>query len=187
MRGKCRGALLILLGNLLVISSVCMVTALELDNNTYNGKMPQLLRTYFEIQALMAKDSTEGLAAKAQIFGKLTHEIRYLVADKLPPEAARKLEQIKKNARGLADNDLSEARKSFKIVSRMFVEYLEMVGIPDSLKSTEIFVFYCPMAESPWMQNNQKIANPFYGSIMPEAGMLEGKLQAKVTAAYNGF
>ncbi len=157
------------------------------QSSTYNGKMALLLEPYFNIQKSLANDSIEGVAQNAQRFARLIQGIGLLVADKLPPGGKNKLIQLKRAAGGMRSKDILVVRQYFKILSRTFIEYLEMVGLPKSIKDTPIYVFHCPMSDAYWMQTQRELFNPFYGSLMLKSGQFEWKLQTKVSSAYNGF
>ena len=177
------GVLLIVLGGLLLGGQ----TARGQENSSYNGKIAALMQHYFNIQRALSKDSLQGVAKNARALVKQAQEIRLLVADRIPAAAKRKLQYIKKSAGALRGGDITAIRRNFKILSEELIEFMEMVGVPDSLKSTSLYVFYCPQADGRWIQPDPELANPFYGKLMLKSGHLEGPLQGKVTAAYNGL
>lgn len=182
MSGKRWMCLAVFLGGMLVAG-----TSWGQESQNYNGKMFLLLQRYFDIQKSLSNDSLDGVKENAHNIVQLIKGIRLLVADKLPPGGKKKLEQIKRGAGGVGNDDILVARQYFKLLSGVIIEYLEIVGLPDSLKNTPLYVYYCPMFEANWMQKDRNLKNPFYGSIMLKYGQLEGNLQSRVTSAFNGF
>ncbi len=182
MRGKHWVVLVVLWGGLLSAGP-----SWGQESSNYNSKIAVLMQHYLKIQKSLANDSLEGVAKNGQRLVKQAQEIRILVADRMPTGAKRKLQHIKRSAGGLGDTEILVVRRNFKLLSQFLVEFLEMVGVPNSLKSTPLYVFYCPIANGCWLQADIKLANPFYGELMLRSGYLEGKLQSKVTAAYNGL
>ncbi len=182
MKGKRWVVLVVLFGGLLTAGP-----SWGQRSSSYNSKMAALMQHYFEVQRALANDSLAGVAENGRLLVKQAQAIRILVADRMPAGAKRKLQHIKRSAGGMGGEDILVVRQNFKLLSQFLVEFMEMVGLPDSLKSTPLYVFYCPIADGSWLQADTNLANPFYGKLMLKSGYLEGKLRSKVTSAYNGL
>ena len=124
------------------------------------------LDSYESIRALLAGDSTEGLADKAKA---LSSQAR-AAAGAASGEAKKHLEAIAGAADGLADkgSDIAAARAAFGEVSRHVVGLLS--AQPDLQKGRH--VFECPMAEGykKWVQTEAELKNPYMGKKMLECG-----------------
>ena len=66
-----------------------------------------------------------------------------------------------------AADDLSAARDRFGALSDAIVTYATGLNLtmPEGVRTA-----YCPMAEKPWLQKGNTIANPYYGKSMPSCG-----------------
>lgn len=70
------------------------------------------------------------------------------------------------NAEGVAASDsLEKAREKFRPVSK---EAVELAAGKDGY-----FVLTCPMAKADWVQKDEQVANPFYGSEMLRCGSIK--------------
>src|SRR5439155_364843 len=72
-----------------------------------------------------------------------------------------------------ATANLADARAAFGKLSEAIVAYVDAqkLGLPS--RDPKIHIAYCPMANKPWLQAGEKIANPYYGSAMPTCGSLK--------------
>ena len=60
--------------------------------------------------------------------------------------------------------DLEGMRDGFKELSDAMIQYR------DELVGTAPLVAYCPMVDALWLQSDQEIANPYFGSQMLRCG-----------------
>lgn len=124
--------------------------------------IPAVLDNYMKIEAALAADSIDGVAESAQAAVKL------IAADTmkmLPANAGSQAETVAKA------KDLATARSAFKAWSDSLIGYLKT----QNAKTGQYFAMYCPMAKAGWLQKDQEVKNPYYGSSMLTCG--------KVTAA----
>jgi len=116
------------------------------------------LEGYEQMRALLAADSTDGLAAAA---GRLTQG--------LERAHRRWLEEAAAAGRSLAAAaDLAAARGAFGEVSR----FLVALAAVDPRLAEGWQVFECGMTETfpKWMQRGKEISNPYMGRDMPRCG-----------------
>ena len=73
-----------------------------------------------------------------------------------------------KAARTVADaRDLKAARDAFGALSDAVVAAAKAEGFKDI---GEVKLAFCPMANRQWLQKEDNIRNPYYGSAMPDCG-----------------
>jgi hypothetical protein len=63
-----------------------------------------------------------------------------------------------------AAEDLAAEREAFQEVSRLMVSYRDL------LQGDSPLVAYCPMIDAHWLQSEEEISNPYYGSEMLRCG-----------------
>ncbi len=89
-------------------------------------------------------------------------------------EAAGKLggdagEEIGRAAVPLRDKPIKEQREAFKKLSEAVIELTGRLTTSKAV-GEKVFVLHCPMAKADWLQNSERVANPYYGSEMLECG-----------------
>ncbi len=134
--------------------------------------LSKILDRYFEIQTVLAKDSTEGISGKAQ---RLADSITDLIGHEIPADedfwsrhteaatarqAALELGEVEK---------LDDARLNFADLSTSLAKLLKDTGVPAGVG--EVHVLHCPMYRqgqggTVWMQSSGDVRNPYYGSRM---------------------
>ena len=72
-----------------------------------------------------------------------------------------------------ATANLADARAGFGKLSGAIVAYVDAQKLDLPSREPRIHIAYCPMANKPWLQAGEKIANPYYGSAMPTCGSLK--------------
>ena len=120
---------------------------------------PAILDPVLAIQAALAKDSMTGVQSNAAAIDEQATKLGAPAAK--VAAAARELKSAAK---------LPDARTAFGTLSDALVAYI------DAQKLTldpRIHVASCPMANKPWLQAGDTIANPYYGSEMPTCGSLK--------------
>jgi Cu(I)/Ag(I) efflux system membrane fusion protein len=121
---------------------------------------PAIVDPAVAIQKALAKDSMAGVHGNAET-------IATEAATRLTPHSP----EIAKTAKALqAAPDLAAARKAFGDMSTAIVGYMETHKLT---LDPRIHVAYCPMADKPWLQAGTVIANPYYGTEMPNCGSIK--------------
>jgi len=123
----------------------------------------KILDPYFDIQASLAADSTEGIESAAQSIQQLAaqvqtenSQIRQLVSD------------LELAAGKIQGKELEAARLVFFEMSKPLLVYLHQFYSGER----EYFRYYCSMAKKGWIQPEKSIRNPYHGTSMLTCGEL---------------
>lgn len=131
-------------------------------------KVEQLYTAYFDVQKALASDKKPPEQA-AQMLYRLSKE---LMGDATLPDASRKLlQEVASKSEHLHHLDLAGARKEFKPISRAVVALATQVRAADAVNP--FTHFYCPMVPAgggDWLQPNNELLNPYFGSEMLRCG-----------------
>lgn len=125
-------------------------------------EMGAILSAYFPIAAMLAEDSTEGLAdAGARLAQALT-----AAANRHSDHAT--LAEIRAHADGLAAaTTLNDARDHFGMMSPPLARLAEASEAPAGM---DVYRMVCGMADAPeggvWLQDHDQVRNPYFGSAM---------------------
>jgi hypothetical protein len=121
------------------------------------GEMPRsVIDPYLKIETALANDTTDGIRANA---GDIATAATALGAPAMKIDTA---------AVQLASaGDLEDARAKFGELSSAIDGYMTglHLTVPEGVR-----VAFCPMAQKPWMQKGDILANPYYGKAMPLCG-----------------
>jgi Cu(I)/Ag(I) efflux system membrane fusion protein len=132
----------------------------------------KLISAYLAVQKRLAADDAKGARAA---FGQLKAASD---AKDLPGETGSKQRISTNAASGAAAKDLAAARDAFVKTSDGLLDWLKGEGNP---LASSVRVAHCPMAQdgkgARWLQTENKIANPYFGSEMLECGTLEKELK----------
>lgn len=114
----------------------------------------EVVASYLKIQAALAGDTLEGVQPAAKV---LTGE-----AAKMGMAG----EEVVKAARAVAAaTDIKEARAAFGPLSDAVIAIVKADPATHDVK-----LAYCAMANASWLQKEEKIRNPYYGSSMLTCG-----------------
>lgn len=139
-----------------VISGLCL--AAPTDN-----QFEEILDHYFEIQAALAADSTEGIDTASQSIERLATSVKSNGSEIQGLAAS-----VSKAAREIQGKDLEAARLSFFGLSKPILAYLHQFYEGER----QYFRYYCSMAKKGWIQSEEGTKNPYYGSSMLTCGEL---------------
>ncbi len=138
----------------LAVAGVCIVagaSALQASD-----AMKAIVGSYLEIHAQLATDKIDSIKAPATALAAR--------AAGLGKEGAA----MAKAARTVADApDLKAARDAFGALSDAVVAAAKAEGWKDV---GEVKLVFCPMARGQWLQKEDNIRNPYYGSAMLDCG-----------------
>ncbi len=139
-----RGALLARLVFLIALQVACQAGAYD----------PSVLEgAYLRVQAALADDKLEGVAADSRVIAA--------EAQKLGKDGAA----MDRSAQALGTaGDLGAARVAFGELSDAIVAHVR----PDG--SGGLRLAYCPMVRKSWLQTGDTIRNPYYGHQMLSCG-----------------
>jgi Cu(I)/Ag(I) efflux system membrane fusion protein len=130
--------------------------------------LEKLYRSYFEVQRALAGDK----AVPAEAAESLHESATELAKDStLPKRATTRLGEIAKRSAHLHHMDLKGARKEFKPISHAVVALATELRSENAKSS--FTHFYCPMVPGgggDWLQADDKLLNPYFGSEMLRCG-----------------
>jgi hypothetical protein len=112
-----------------------------------------IVNSYLEMHAALAADKVEGVKAPAAAIA--AEAGRMGASGATIAKAARDVEQAK---------DLKAARAAFGPLSDAVIVAAKAANLGD------VKVAYCPMVKQSWLQKEDKIKNPYYGSQMLTCG-----------------
>lgn len=151
--------------NILIVALLLVFGGLFAES-MFDMTMHELSKDYIDVQKLLAADKTEGVNDLA---GNMLSKIDKLDAKKAKGEHAAKYadmpKQLMKSAMSL------KKAKNIKAMRSAFGDMSKPMAMWTSLnKPADTYVVYCPMAKKSWLQDSDEVANPYYGSEMPECG-----------------
>ena len=115
--------------------------------------MKTIVNSYLEIHAALAADKVDGIKTPA---AKIAAEAERMGSDGAAiAKAAKQVEQAK---------DVKAARAAFGPLSDAVIAGAKAAKIGD------VKVAYCPMVNASWLQKDNTIKNPYYGSQMLTCG-----------------
>lgn len=118
--------------------------------------MKAVVGSYLEIQVQLAGDKMDGVKASATALATRAGAL----GDAGGPVA--------KAAKSVADApDLKAAREAFGPLSDAVIAAAKAEGWKDL---GDVKLAYCPMAKRSWLQKDEKINNPYYGTAMATCG-----------------
>lgn len=112
-----------------------------------------IVNSYLEMHAALAADKVEGVKAPAAAIA--AEAGRMGASGATIAKAAKEVEQAK---------DLKAARTAFGPLSDAVIAAAKAANLGD------VKVAYCPMVKQSWLQKEDKIKNPYYGSQMLTCG-----------------
>jgi hypothetical protein len=119
-----------------------------------------IVKTYLEIHALLAQDKFDGLKGPA---GTLASQTAALGQD------GAQLAQAA--AAFSAAKDLKLARDAFGPLSDALIARVKADGRTDL--ASDLRVGYCPMNRKSWIQREEMVRNPYYGTAMLTCGSVQ--------------
>jgi hypothetical protein len=141
-------------GRILVAAAIGLVSAATVLQAS--EAMKAIVGSYLEIQAQLATDKIDGIKAPAAAIASR--------AEALGDGGAA----IAKAAKAVGDAaDVKVAREAFAGLSDAVIAAAKAEGWKD-LGDTKLA--FCPMVKRSWLQKDEKIRNPYFGSTMLECG-----------------
>ncbi|MBU8870879.1 MAG: DUF3347 domain-containing protein [Gemmatimonadales bacterium] len=146
-------------------------------NNFPPSVFQGLVEDYLAIQTALAEDTIEGVADHARSIEKSAHDLSSafdLTAAGVSGKDSDTLKETLPDLAGAAGElsragDLDATRKSFGALSDAMIVYRELVS------GEKPKVAYCSMTKQSWLQDGNKIANPYFGSAMLRCGSIVEK------------
>jgi hypothetical protein len=127
---------------------------------------------YFAIQSALAADSVEGVSEKAEALAVATEDMHdEAMKDGQHSHGARMhvlMKGISDSATSLAKTkDIASAREEFGTLSEKMIDYRKQLGDKDK---GDARIFVCDMTQKSWLQNDDEVRNPYFGSKMLGCG-----------------
>ena len=147
----------------------------------FTARLEPLFDAYFRIQTALSLDSDDDAQGAAKGLCKALEAVDMGLLQGAAHQAWMKdLKDITKTARSVvAAADVEKARSAFAMLSE------SMIGVAKRFGSggADVYRFHCPMAfndrGADWLQNDQKAANPYFGSAMIRCGVLKETFAGK--------
>ena len=138
----------------LAVAGLCIVSFASVAQAS--DAMKAIVGSYLEIQVLLATDKFDGIKAPAAALAARAEGLGEAGAGMV--KAARTV--------GNAP-DLKAARDAFGGLSDAVIAAAKAEGWKDL---SGVKLAYCPMVQRSWLQKDEKISNPYYGSAMLTCG-----------------
>jgi Cu(I)/Ag(I) efflux system membrane fusion protein len=138
-------------------------------------QLEQLYTIYFEAHRALAADR-QPPAAVAQRLHLIAKELS--ASEMLSPDTRQQLTEIAKSSEHLSHQDLEAARTSFKPISHAVIQLA--AGSRGAEGPRRLVHFYCPMVPEgggDWLQADDGLLNPYFGSQMLRCGEMIGVLE----------
>lgn len=141
-----------------IIAATVVPAAVALSLSVQAAPVKDDLAHYFPIRTALAADKTDGVKEHADALAKSD--------DKEVAKAATELGKA---------TDLEGTRKAFADISKALIATLHEAAKKGTDAGT-VYVFECPMAKpyGKWLQAEDAIGNPYYGSEMLKCGKKVG-------------
>lgn len=131
-------------------------------------QLEELYAAYFQVQQALASDKTPPAAAAQALHDAAS---RLSAEGSLPGSAAKLVPEIAAKSEHLHHLEIAEARQAFKPISHVVITLATQVRAEGA---TSAFThFYCPMVKDgggDWLQANDQLLNPYFGSEMLRCG-----------------
>ncbi len=151
------------------------VTSKVFDVPQFRDVMNKIMTDYFSIRTNLANDSINGIENKISSMDanvKMINKNHVGFPEDVYKELTDNLAHIGHYLADMRGKTLDETREAFKAVSKNLTGYVKKFH--SRIKDVEtVYIFYCPMVDAYWIQGNEEIGNPYYGSKMLKCGTLE--------------
>ncbi|MCO6455707.1 MAG: efflux RND transporter periplasmic adaptor subunit [Pirellulaceae bacterium] len=132
------------------------------------ARVERLYAAYVRIQQTLAADRNPAEADASELH-EVAHELT--ASQTLDPALGELLRPVVEHSKHLAHQDLEQARQAFKPISHAVVT-LASRARGEQAKGSLVH-FFCPMVPGgggDWLQNDQELLNPYFGSRMLRCG-----------------
>lgn len=154
------------------------VISKKIDLPQFRGLMSEIFESYFSIREKLANDSIEGIKKDISTMEENVNKITSNnpgLPNEMYQGVKKKFHHTNHYLADMKGKTLDEIREVFKNISKNLKEYVE--EFHNSIKNTKkAYIFYCPMVDASWLQENGEIGNPYYGAKMLKCGTLEKEI-----------
>ncbi len=133
-------------------------------------QLEQLYLAYFDMQASLASDRN---VSAEQLQTLLTTGEQLLQIDGIDAQLQSAVEAILQQSQELRDDDIAITRSRFQLLSEQVLQLA--FAFRGDEANAGFYHFFCPMAKpngGDWLQPENRLLNPYFGSAMLECGSL---------------
>ena len=134
-------------------------------------KVDALLKAYLTLSSMLAEDKIKGAADQLTAIREAAKGLTEAKETALRPLAEKIVKATPQGA-----DDLEATRTAFKGLSQAVID-LTYVAPPTNKVAPIVYQAFCPHAKASWLQLNEKVTNPYYGSEMLGCGKVTRKIQ----------
>lgn len=167
----------------IAIGLLISVSALQAHSDAFKPQfVDTLVAPYLSVQKALAGDDLSGAQTGAKAFLKAMEKAPH------EGEAHEEAADLRAPAKTISSaSDIKDARTAFLDISRQMTSLIQHVGVT---QSTALYTAYCPMAFNnkggQWIQSDEKVSNPYYGSMMLGCGSIKEQIAGKMDHASHG-
>jgi Cu(I)/Ag(I) efflux system membrane fusion protein len=167
----------------LALGLLISVSALQAHSDAFKPQfVDTLVAPYLSVQNALAGDDLKSAQVGAKAFLKAMEKAPH------EGEAHEEAADLRVPAKTISGaTDIKVARTAFLDISRQMTSLIQHVGVT---KETPLFTAFCPMAFNneggQWIQSDEKVANPYYGSMMLRCGSIKKQIAGKMDHASHG-
>jgi len=146
----------------------------------------EVIHAYLQIRKALSKDSLDGISETAgemaDIADDASSKIKAMKTahSKYTHKLHSFLDKLVRHADKLKGNDIGKVRKQFLMLSEDVFNLVKIYGKPKSVKADSLYGYYCTMFPGYWVQENNDVGNPFYGSKMLKCAEPVGDTSTKI-------
>jgi len=140
--------------------TVCLASLVMVQPMRAADPLRAIIESYLQIHRQLIADKTEGVKAAASEIAKQAESM-----------GARGAAIAKAATSVAAAADLKAARQSFGSLSDAVIA--AAASDPALSKELGVKVAFCPMVNRSWLQKDDKVRNPYYGSAMLDCGEIK--------------
>ena len=129
-----------------------------------------LVGQYLTLVDALGAEQTSSAALDAEAFVAAARELARLSKD--DPRAVA----VKNSAEPLLAADLDTQRELFKKISDALIDLVSRIAPTERAGGDRLYILNCPMAPGNWLQRDQEVKNPYYGTTMKACGSVVGPL-----------
>lgn len=135
------------------------------------GSIDPVVGEYLKLADVLGVVETESTSIDARAFVGAARELARASDD--DPRARAVLD----SAEPLVSADLKTQRELFKHTSAALIDLVSRIAPTERAAGAHLYVLNCPMAPGSWLQRDEEIRNPYYGTTMKACGSVVGPVR----------
>jgi hypothetical protein len=162
---------------MMAVIGTLILSTVQAQDSTARTEFNKMLSAYFDMKNALATDNVNlaGTSAKSLLTSLKTFPIKKLPVVQHADWKAQTAEIKKFTEPIVFEKELKAQRKSFEGVSYAMIKLVKALN----LNNNDVFVQYCPMAKKSWLNEDEEVQNPFYGSKMYDCGEVTSTITKK--------